>query len=217
MAPVTGTVKRVYRSEIRLAGARRTRTAIRDAAARLFVDQGYTATTVQQIAAAAGVAVRTVFNAYPGGKALIFDEALDVALGGDETRRPLMKRPITESVLAERDGQRALHRLADGAGDLYDRAAGLITTYLESAGADPHMRRHADIGAEEAARIMREVARSLAEHEALRPDLSVDRAADVLLALCSPHVHHLLHRRRGWSSAAYRTWLADTLERALLR
>jgi AcrR family transcriptional regulator len=181
------------------------------------VEHGYAAATVQQIAAAAGVAVRTVFNAYPGGKAQIFDEALDVALGGDETRRPLAERPITELVVAERDGRLAVQRLVQGAGDLYDRAAGLITTYLESAGADPHMRRHADRGAEEAARIMQGVARSLAEHGALRRDLSVERAGDVLLALCSPHVHHLLRRRCGWSSTAYRTWLADTLERALLR
>lgn len=212
-----GAVKRDYRSQTREAAARRTRATIRDAAARLFVDKGYGAATVQQIAAAAGVAVRTVFNAYPGGKKQIFDEALDAALGGDETRRPLAERPITELVLTEPDGRLAVQRLARGAGDVYDRAAGLITTYLESAGADPHMRLHADLGAEEATRIMHSVARSLREHGALRPDLSVERAGDVLLALCSPQVHHLLRHRCGWSSAAYRTWLAETLERALLR
>ena len=209
-------VKRVYQSESRAAAALLTRVRIRNAAARLFVEQGYVATTVRQIATGAEVAPRTVFNAYPGGKAQIFDEALDVALGGDEERTPLRARPLTQTVVQEPDGRRAVELLADGATNLYERAGDLITTYLESAGADAHMRNHAEMGAAEAARIMRDVARSLKRHNSLRTDLTVDRAGDLLFALCSPHVHHLLRRRCGWSRSAYREWLAGELKRAVL-
>lgn len=209
-------VKRVYRSESRAAAARHTHSEIRDAAARLFIEHGYVVTTVRRIAAEAGVATRTVFNAYPGGKAQIFDEALDFALGGDAQRIPLADRPTTRMVIDEPDGRRAVALLADSATELYERAGDLITTYLQSAGADPHMRKHADLGATEAATIMRQVARSLKRHNSLRADLSVHRAGDLLLALCSPHLHHLLRRQRGWSSAAYRRWLTDELQRALL-
>lgn len=74
--------KRAYSSPLREEAARRTRATIVDAAARLFVDRGYVSTTVRQIAEAAGVAVRTVFTAFPGGKSELFREALDAAVAG---------------------------------------------------------------------------------------------------------------------------------------
>ena len=50
---------RTYRSSVREEQARRTRQAILDAARRLFAEQGYAATTIAQVAKAAGVAVDT--------------------------------------------------------------------------------------------------------------------------------------------------------------
>ncbi|HEX5406405.1 MAG TPA: helix-turn-helix domain-containing protein [Pseudonocardiaceae bacterium] len=54
-------VKRAYRSPARAA----TRARIREAATRLFVAQGYVATTLRQVAAAAGVGERTLYDAFP--------------------------------------------------------------------------------------------------------------------------------------------------------
>lgn len=210
-------VKRSYRSDARAAAARRTREAIRDAAAVLFDENGYVATTVREIAEKADVAVRTVFNSYPGGKAQIFDDALDHALGGDDAPTPLSESPITRLAIEATDGSQVVHLLARGASELYERGSGLITTYLESAGADPHMRHHADLGAAEAAKIMRDVAQALDESGSLRADLTAQQAGDIMLALCAPQVHHLLCRRLGWTSRAYRTWLGQELERAVLR
>jgi AcrR family transcriptional regulator len=52
-----------------------TRKAIADAAVSLFLEHGYHAVSVKQIAEAADVAVATVFAHFPDGKpALIFDE-----------------------------------------------------------------------------------------------------------------------------------------------
>lgn len=209
-------VKRVYRSEARAAAARRTRNEIRDAAGALFVENGYVVTTMRQVADRAGVAVRTVFNAFPGGKAQLFDEALDRALGGDDARTPLIDRPIVLGPVEALDGVESLRLLAAGAADLYERAGGLITTYLESAGADPHMRHHADLGAAEAGRIMRRMARTLHAGGALRDGLTARRAGDILLAIGSPQVHQLLCRTQGWSRRTYEVWLADELQRAVL-
>jgi AcrR family transcriptional regulator len=66
-------VNRVYRSPRRAEAARQTRKLIREAAARLFVEQGITATTMRQIAAAAGVAERTVYTAFPTKTALFHE------------------------------------------------------------------------------------------------------------------------------------------------
>ena len=56
----------------------------------------------------------------------------------------------------------------------------------------------------------------LAESRALRPNLSVDGARDIIWTLCSTLVHDLLVRDRGWTSKRYRDWLADALKRELL-
>ena len=50
----------------------------------------------------------------------------------------------------------------------------------------------------------------------LRPKLTHDRAADVIWALASEELFHLLVRERGWSVARFRQWLTDALQRDLL-
>ena len=210
------TVKRRYHSPAREAAAHHTRSRIREVAEHLFIEQGYVSTTIRQIADVASVGVRTVFAAFPDGKAQLFAESLDFALGGDEERIPVALRPVTQDVLAESEGESAVVALVEGASDLYERAGALITTYLESAGADSVMRDHADRGAAEATRIMHRVARSLHQHGALRDDISIREAGDLLLALCSPQVHQILRRRRRWTADRYRRWLTEAITLTLL-
>ena len=56
-----GPVKRQYRSSLRAAQAAGTRLLIIQTAARLFIQDGYVATSVDAIAEAAGVSRATVF------------------------------------------------------------------------------------------------------------------------------------------------------------
>src|SRR6266511_4013718 len=124
-----------------------------------------------------------------------------------------MSRPVKRSY---RSGRRALTLVVDYGTALLERAGPLIITSIESAGADPDMRRIADQGAHATAVNLGAFARALADHGALRPGLDAQQAADVLLVLSSPHVHHLLRRDRGWSVERYRDWLLDTLTSTLL-
>ncbi len=52
-----------------------TRMAISDVATRLFMERGFDAVTVAEVAAAADVAVQTVFNHFPTKEDLFFDES----------------------------------------------------------------------------------------------------------------------------------------------
>lgn len=208
------TVKRNYRSPLREERARATRGRVREAATELFVERGYVRTTVRDIADAAGVAPRTVHAAYPGGKFQIFHDALDVAVAGDE-------QPVSQAERMQRSGM--LDRPADlvrtlvqQSATLLDRAGPLIMTTVTSAGADPDMRRLADEGAAATRANLRAVADRLAAADLLRAGIDADHAADVLLALCSPHVHALLRDERAWDGPTYRAWLEDTVCRTLL-
>src|SRR5215472_734490 len=97
-------VKKPYSSELRAAQARATRRAIVDAAARLFAGQGYGATTVDAIAAAAGVSRKTVF-ASVGGKAAALKLAIDWAIVGDDEPVPLLGRPHIQAGHAAPDAR----------------------------------------------------------------------------------------------------------------
>jgi AcrR family transcriptional regulator len=68
----------------------RTRTTISDVATGLFMRDGFEAVTVAQIAAAAEVSVKTVFNYFPSKEDLFFDRADDVigALADAIVERP---------------------------------------------------------------------------------------------------------------------------------
>src|SRR4051794_28277823 len=102
--------KRVYRSSLRAEQARQTRAAVLDAAGRCFLERGYAATTMKDVAAAAGVSVPTVFA--QGGKAALLLACVDRAVVGDDEQAPLARRdPLVRLVEApDRAGKLAATR-----------------------------------------------------------------------------------------------------------
>lgn len=71
----------------------RTRAEIEAAALQLFRDQGFEATTVEQIAAAADVATRTFFRHFPSKEAVLFG---DPCRETERMREVLAQRPADE-------------------------------------------------------------------------------------------------------------------------
>jgi AcrR family transcriptional regulator len=206
---------RRYQSPLREEAARHTRRRIREAAAALFVEQGFVATTMKQVAAAATVAERTVYLAYPT-KAALFREVVGVAIVGDELPVPVVEREEFRAAMDDPDGRRALASVARYSAGLLDRAGDLIMAGELSSGADPDMRRFSDDNSAAMASDMSAFAEALERHGSLRPGLDVDRAAGILFTLLSPHVHHLLRRHRGWTTDEYEAWLRESLVTQLL-
>src|SRR2546426_12500193 len=102
-----GDVKRSYQSPLRQAQARTTRKAVIGAAARLFAERGYVATSIDDIAAAAGVSRATVFSSV-GGKPVLLKTAFDVAIVGDDEPVSLPDRPRSKAIREEPDQRRYL-------------------------------------------------------------------------------------------------------------
>jgi hypothetical protein len=100
---------------------------------------------------------------------------------------------------------------------IQDRAGRLIMTMIESSGADEDMQRLAAEGEAANTANMRAVAEALDRFGLLRESVDVDRATDILVALCSPHVHHILRQSRGWSASDYRSWLTETINQTVVR
>ena len=76
---MAGGVKRAYSSSVRAEGARRTRALVVAAATDLFVHKGFDATSIAEVAAAAGVARPTVLATF-GSKPALLKAVLDEAL-----------------------------------------------------------------------------------------------------------------------------------------
>lgn len=208
-----GTVKRTYRSPARAAAAARTRAAIRSAAAGLFLEQGFSSTTMKAVAQRAGIGERTLYDAFPT-KGRLFEHLLSVAIGGDEQPVRIADRPEFREALAQPDPHAAVRHYAAYSAAVLERAAPLITVAIESAGADPALRRIADTGAAATRANTLAFVRALAKHGHV--DGKATERAMAAYALVVPLVHQHLRRDVGWSARRYRAWLEEQLVRALL-
>jgi AcrR family transcriptional regulator len=196
--------------------ARATRRRIIDRAANLFVEQGYAATTLDQIAAAAGVAVQTVYFHFRN-KATVLKEVVDVAAVGDDEPVPLLDRPWVRRVRDEPDGRRALASYLRNSRAIFGRIAPIVRVVWGAAGSDPEMAAQWQTNRDQTYTAQRTVVRWLADKHALRPGLSVDRAADIVFGLVSIDLYLLFTVERGWTPTQWERWVDETLAAAILR
>ena len=206
---------RTYSSTLRADQARQTRKRIVDAAADLFVEHGYTGTTIDAIAAAADVSRKTVFDSV-GGKARLMKLVYDFAIVGDDEPVPLSDRPEIKAMLAEPDHaeQLAMYaRLVVG----IDRRASAAWRALEGAAtSDPEAAKLYVAMVEMRRQAMHEAAQMFADAGALRPDIDVDIAADLMWFYNDPSLYDKLVRQRGWSISRFESWLTEALQVQLL-
>jgi AcrR family transcriptional regulator len=86
----------------------RTRAAIREHALRLFRAQGYAATTVEQIAAAAEVSPSTFFRYFPTKEDVILRDDFDDRMFGAFRRQPPSMSPVAALRAGIREGLASL-------------------------------------------------------------------------------------------------------------
>jgi AcrR family transcriptional regulator len=200
----------------RAAQARATRRRITDQALELFLRHGYAATTLDQIAAQAGVAVQTVYFHF-GNKATVLKEVVDVLAVGDDEPIPLLDRPWVERVRQEPDSRRALAIWLSNGRVIFTRVAPIMKIVRDAAGADPEMAAQWETNQRQRLTAYRAFAQQFADQQALRPGLSVQEAADIIFALVSLEVYGLLTAERGWTPTQWEAWITATLTDAILR
>lgn len=204
-----------YESPLRAAQAQATRRAIVAAAARLFVERGYGATTIDAIAECAGVSRKTVFTSV-GGKAAALKLALDWAAVGDDEPIPLMERPEVKAQQQETDARKILAMYAEMNLAIATRISDLQHVVEAAAGADDELHALAETLASQRRFGMGRLAQQIQDRGALRPGMSVDEAADVLWMLSSPANYRWCVITQGWPAERYVRWLGDALVSLLI-
>lgn len=192
--------------------ARATRRRIIDAAVERFVSDGYTATTLEQIAAHADVAVQTVYFHF-GNKRTVLKEAVDVAAVGDDQPVAMLDRSWLDRARAEQDPRRVIALWTAYGRDVMTRVGPIMRVVRGAAAIEDEMARQwADNGAQTAA-AFRVLAEQLDAIDALR--VTVEEAVDILCALSGLELYFLL-TERGWSPQQWEGFVVDSLTHALL-
>ncbi len=184
-----------------------TRQLIIDSATALFLEQGYVATTIDAIAAQAGVAVSTVYSIFTNKRGIL-----------NEIRQQWHGQSQIKAILAEavarNDAEHFLERVAYASRRQWETSATMMTIYESAAAADP------EAAAElQAARDGRRANLGQflgAIYPLLRQDISAAQATTILLALTLAELYSEVVEVAGWSPDAYERWLADALKQQLL-
>ena len=189
------------RSRSRRDRVRATRDLVVAKASTLFIERGYVQTTMADIAAAAGVAVQTLYLRF-GGKVAILATAFDQAAAGDAEEVAIADRPWVDELKAAPDFPVAARLLVRNTRRILERATPLFTR-IEQASADPEV---AQLLAESKRRKYETtgiLARILRDKPGFERRLSLAQTTDVLFGLASEELFRLWCHERGWSHSQW--------------
>ncbi len=198
---MAGGVKSTYRQE----QAAATRERIAEAARRLFAANGYRPTSMEAIAAAAGVAPRTVYSAF-GAKREILSAICERWLAESGAIG------VVDRALAEPDAAKRLGLAATFLRALYGN--GFDVVQLFEAAMDEDAETRALLRAKLAGR-NHAMDRMIASLEGSL-SMPVPAAQAIYRALAAPGIYQELVVESGWTADQFEEWIADTLARQLL-
>jgi AcrR family transcriptional regulator len=202
--------RRPYRTTIRRGDAP---ALICTAAYRLFSDKGYLATSIEDIAAEAGVARPTIFTAV-GPKSTILRLVVDQALAGDDAPVPIAQRPWWREAIDEPDPVRSIQLHARNMCLISQRVAPVLRALETAASVDAEAADVWDRFQRQRHDGLNEVAVALRRKtDRLRYD--EDTMTDTLWML-TPDAYLRLVRDAGWPLERFEDWLTDVLLRLFL-
>jgi AcrR family transcriptional regulator len=200
--------RRPYRSSLRAAQSALTRDRVMAAALRLMSERGYSGTTVADIAAAADVAVDTIYKAF-GSKLGVIQALMDAA-GPDAAIAAMRVR--WDAAQGRPADQLAAY--VHGIGGFWARNEGLVSILVHGTG-------DAELAALWAGRgrARRELVASLLgtwPAGSRRRDVSASTAIDLVWAMTSNEAFHALAVESGWGLARWEREVSRALARSVL-
>ncbi len=200
--------ERPYRSALREEQARQTRLRIRKAARELFGTKGFAATTISEIAAAAGVSPATLYAAFDSKAGIVTAMLEDLEEGIDLGRR-------LGEMFDETDPRAQIRRYVAAHCDLFAGGRDILRAAMRAIEA-PEVAALSEQGDAHRREVIDALVRGWDEAGALRPGLSPHAAADRLWLLTTVEGFLNAVDRLGWTPNEYEAWLGDLAEAELL-
>ena len=195
---------------LRARQAQFTQREILNAARRLFAENGYSRTSVRDIAEAAGVSAQTVYDSI-GAKQVIVARLNDLI--DDEAD----VHSIVDAAMSSGDPEQVVAVQAKVIRSILENCGDIIRALVSGAEVEPELalvleeghRRHVD-GARRAVMF-------LSALDVLDSSLTVEAAVDTLSATSDVSFALVLKRDYGWSLDRIESWITDTNRALLLR
>jgi AcrR family transcriptional regulator len=206
--------RRRYSSSARTRQREATRVAIVDNATAAFIENGYAATTIVQIAARAEVSPETVYAVF-GTKRDVLRAVVEHVSAGTPSTDAWRTGDWLAQVKAEPDQRRRLELITDATREVLRRVAPIDEIVRSVAASDPEIADLQDEFERRRRSDLRGLVQLLAEAGRLR--VSIDDGVDLWWALFHPTgPYRSLTVGRGWSDRRARAALIDAVARVLL-
>lgn len=189
--------------------ALQTRQEILAAARGLFAGNGYSCTSVAQVAAAAGVSVQTIYDSLGSKRAIVLalndliDEEGDV-------------RALASAIPTSTDPIELLRIAATISRNINERCGDIVAALFSAAAVETEMREVRDESRRRHRAGIAGLTRRLASLGALRGDLDAETAADVIAAMTDPQVARTFVGEYGWTWDRWQEWTEAALIRLVL-
>ena len=206
---------RSYKSPLRTAQAETTRAAILDAARGLFVEKGWSGTTIAAVSAAATVSNETVYAVF-GSKRAILQALVANAVRGAAPGTPLLDQREPRESSDETDQHRQIALFAGHITAVLGRVAPIMAVVRTAAETDPEM---AALYAElhrGRRKNLETLTGALLRNGPLRSGLDGDAATATVWRLVSPELFLLMRDIEGMTGDRYAAWLERSRTALLL-
>ena len=209
------TATRRYDSPARRAKAQETEARILDAAATLFAERGYVATSLAAVAEHAGVNARTVYKVF-GTKVRLLSRLVDVAMVGDQDAIPVAERSWAATAFNASTGRQRVRAYAAVIGRVMRSAGSAFRVAAQAAAADADAAELWATG--QRLRLEDSTAFVAALHDAqlLRRDRPLHEAVATVWLITSPETFTQLSDGLDWTLDHYERWINQALTDALL-
>lgn len=182
------------------------------AATDLFVERGYAATTLTDVATRADIAPRTLYLHF-ATKADLLLRCIGVAIAGDARPTPLAARPEMTGAMTAPTSDERIRLMAALTASLMERAGPLLEVALQAGPSEPSLAAAAAAGRDDTTRTLREFWKRMYDEGLLPRSTDLEWLADTGTLLAHAETYLLMTKTAGWDIAAYRTWLATTWRR----
>jgi AcrR family transcriptional regulator len=189
--------------------AQQTRAEILRAARRLFAENGYSRTSVRQVAQEAGVSTQTVYDSIGSKQALVahLNDLIDTEAGVGE---------IVGTAAGSGDPQQVAAMSARVMRSIVENCGDILHALVTGAAAEPELRAVLEEGHRRHVEGARSVVRLLKKLGALGAGVDARTAAESLAALTDFRFAMLLRDSYGWSLDRVESWMVETSRTLLL-
>ena len=183
-----------------------------EAASALFVERGYAATTLVDVAERADTAPRTLYLHFATKPELLLRCVATAIAGGDDAL-PLADQPAMADAMSAPTLDERILRMAALTASLMERTGPLLDVAFQAAPSEASIAEAAAAGRADTRRTLRRFWRKIHRDGLLAPNVDLEWLTETATLVAHAETYLLIRKTTGWRGDAYRDWLVTTWHR----